>query len=56
MSFDQSINARIAVILPCYNEAAAIGNVVREFRAALPEAVVYVYDNNSRDDTAARAR
>ena len=59
MSFDQSINAisaRIAVILPCYNEAAAIGDVVRDFRAALPEAVVYVYDNNSRDDTAARAR
>ncbi|MFO7707648.1 MAG: glycosyltransferase [Desulfobacterales bacterium] len=47
---------RIAVILPCYNEEAAIGEVVREFRAALPEAVIYVYDNNSRDDTVARAR
>ncbi len=56
MSGDEFINARVAVILPCYNEAAAIGKVVREFRAALPQAVVYVYDNNSRDDTVARAR
>lgn len=56
MSGDEFINARVAVILPCYNEAAAIGDVVREFRAALPQAVVYVYDNNSRDDTVARAR
>jgi len=47
---------RVAVILPCYNEAAAIGDVVRDFRTALPQAVVYVYDNNSRDDTARCAR
>jgi glycosyltransferase involved in cell wall biosynthesis len=42
---------RIAVLLPCYNEEAAIGATVRGFRAALPTATVYVYDNNSRDRT-----
>jgi glycosyltransferase involved in cell wall biosynthesis len=42
----------IAVMVPCLNEAAAIGKVVRDFRAALPTARVYVYDNNSTDDTA----
>lgn len=42
---------RLAVILPCYNEEAAIADVVRDFRAALPQAVVYVYDNNSKDRT-----
>jgi glycosyltransferase involved in cell wall biosynthesis len=46
----------IAVILPCYNEDAAIGKTVRDFRAALPTAKIYVYDNNSRDQTAAVAR
>lgn len=40
---------RIAVLLPCYNEAGAIARTVAEFRAALPEAVIYVYDNNSTD-------
>jgi glycosyltransferase involved in cell wall biosynthesis len=48
----------IAVLIPCYNEAVAIGAVVEDFRRALPGAVVYVYDNNSSDDTsgvAARA-
>lgn len=45
----------IAVILPCYNEEAAIGDVVAAFRAALPEATVYVYDNASDDSTAAVA-
>jgi glycosyltransferase involved in cell wall biosynthesis len=48
--------ARIAVLLPCYNEAAAIGATVAGFRAALPDATIYVYDNNSRDETVARAR
>jgi glycosyltransferase involved in cell wall biosynthesis len=43
---------RIAVILPCYNEEAAIGATVAGFRSALPSATVYVYDNNSRDRTA----
>ena len=46
---------RVAVLLPCFNEAVAIGKVVRDFRAALPGATVYVYDNNSSDGTAARA-
>jgi glycosyltransferase involved in cell wall biosynthesis len=48
--------ARIAVLVPCYNEEAAIGLVVRDFRAALPAARIYVYDNASRDRTAERAR
>ena len=43
---------RVAVLIPCYNEAAAIATVVRDFRAALPDATVYVYDNNSTDGTA----
>jgi glycosyltransferase involved in cell wall biosynthesis len=47
---------RIAVILPCYNEAEAVGACVAEFRQTLPEAAIYVYDNASSDDTAARAR
>jgi glycosyltransferase involved in cell wall biosynthesis len=46
---------RVAVILPCYNEAAAIGETVAGFRAALPSATIYVYDNNSRDETRAIA-
>ena len=41
----------IAVLLPCYNEEAAIGATVAGFRAALPAATIYVYDNNSRDRT-----
>ncbi len=48
--------ARIAVLIPCYNEAAAIATVVRDFKAALPGAAIYVYDNNSKDETIARAR
>ncbi len=43
---------KIAVLIPCYNEAATINKVVHNFRVALPEATVYVYDNNSADDTA----
>ncbi len=46
---------RIAVLVPCYNEEKAIGKVVRDFRAALPRATVYVYDNNSIDGSAAIA-
>ena len=46
----------VAVIIPCYNEAAAIAKVVRDFRAALPGAQIVVYDNNSRDDTSRVAR
>jgi glycosyltransferase involved in cell wall biosynthesis len=47
---------RIAIILPCYNEAAAIAQTVADFRAALPSATVYVYDNNSSDTTVEVAR
>src|SRR5512138_2536620 len=46
----------MAVLVPCFNESAAIANVVADFRAALPGATVYVYDNNSTDDTIAVAR
>jgi glycosyltransferase involved in cell wall biosynthesis len=46
----------IAVLIPCYNEEAAIAKVVSDFRAALPGAAIYVYDNNSRDRTAELAR
>ena len=46
---------KVAVLVPCYNEEAAIAKVVTDFRAALPGATVYVYDNNSRDQTIARA-
>jgi glycosyltransferase involved in cell wall biosynthesis len=42
---------RVAVLLPCYNEEATIGATVQGFRKALPNAVVYVYDNNSKDRT-----
>lgn len=47
---------RIAVILPCYNEEAAIAQTVAGFRAALPDAAIYVYDNNSADRTVEVAR
>jgi glycosyltransferase involved in cell wall biosynthesis len=47
---------RIAVILPCYNEEAAIAETIGGFRAALPSATIYVYDNNSRDRTVELAR
>ena len=50
------MSARIAVLIPCYNEEAAIGKVVRDFRESLPGAEIYVYDNNSRDRTVAFAR
>lgn len=43
---------RVAVLIPCYNEAQSIGKVVDDFKAVLPEAVIYVYDNNSTDGTA----
>src|SRR3981081_1418635 len=47
---------RIAVLVPCYNEEAAIARVVADFRANLPDAVIYVYDNNSTDRTVEVAR
>ncbi|RWA71966.1 glycosyltransferase [Mesorhizobium sp.] len=46
----------IAVLLPCYNEELTIGEVVRRFRETLPAAAIYVYDNNSKDLTALKAR
>jgi glycosyltransferase involved in cell wall biosynthesis len=46
----------IAVIVPCHNEEAAVATVVTDLRAALPSARIYVYDNNSTDETAARAQ
>ncbi len=47
---------KIAVLIPCYNEAATIEKVVGDFRRVLPEAVIYVYDNNSTDGTGEIAR
>jgi glycosyltransferase involved in cell wall biosynthesis len=46
----------VAVLVPCYNEEVAVPKVVADFRAALPDATIYVYDNNSRDGTVAAAR
>ncbi|WEK01649.1 MAG: glycosyltransferase family 2 protein [Candidatus Sphingomonas phytovorans] len=50
------MTSSIAVLLPCYNEEAAIAQTVAGFRAALPDATIYVYDNNSRDRTVEVAR
>ena len=47
---------RMAVLIPCYNEVVAIAKVVADFHRALPDAVIYVYDNNSDDGTADAAR
>jgi len=51
-----SPSMRIAVLVPCFNEEAAVASVVSAFRKALPSALVYVYDNNSKDRTAEVAR
>jgi glycosyltransferase involved in cell wall biosynthesis len=61
MSSEQRVGAatagpQVAVLVPCYNEERAIAEVVAGFRAALPEAAVYVYDNNSTDRTVEAAR
>lgn len=47
---------KIAILIPCYNESQTIGKVVRDYHAVLPEAVIYVYDNNSTDGTDEIAR
>ena len=47
---------KIAVMIPCYNEAKTVKKVVEDFRRVLPEATIYVYDNNSTDDTVDLAR
>ena len=49
-------NLRIAVLIPCYNEEITVGKVVNEFRAQLPEAEIYMFDNNSTDGTVDCAR
>ncbi len=51
-----SSTAELAVLVPCYNEEVTIGQVVRDFRRALPRAIIYVYDNNSTDRTLEVAR
>src|SRR6201990_1083218 len=51
-----SPSLRIAVLVPCFNEEAAVASVVSDFRKALPSAQIYVYDNNSKDRTAEVAR
>jgi glycosyltransferase involved in cell wall biosynthesis len=53
---DPLFHRRIAVLIPCFNEEAAIATVVGDFRKAVPEADIYVYDNNSRDRTVEIAR
>lgn len=47
---------RIAVLIPCYNESVTIKKVVEDYKKVLPEAVIYVYDNNSTDNTAELAK
>ncbi|MET7441871.1 glycosyltransferase family 2 protein [Streptomyces sp. NPDC004082] len=49
------MNPSVACVVPCYNEEAAVGKVVRDLRASLPEAIIYVYDNASTDNTVAEA-
>ena len=46
------MNEKIAILVPCYNEAVTIAKVVDDFNRELPEADIYVYDNNSSDETA----
>ena len=48
---DCRTSRRVAVLIPCFNEEMTIGPVVSRFRAALPEAIIYVFDNNSEDRT-----
>ncbi len=47
---------KLAVLIPCYNEELTIGKVIQDFKKSLPEAVIYVYDNNSKDKTAEIAK
>jgi glycosyltransferase involved in cell wall biosynthesis len=53
---DSRTRYEVAILVPCYNEERAIAKVVADFRQALPDATVYVYDNNSTDGTAAAAK
>ena len=52
MRWEKRIMDEIAVLIPCYNESQTIEKVVKDFKTVLPEAVIYVYDNNSNDNTA----
>jgi len=54
--YEAGTHYQVAVLVPCYNEERAVAKVVGDFRAALPDATVYVYDNNSTDGTVAAAR
>jgi glycosyltransferase involved in cell wall biosynthesis len=49
-------HAKVAILIPCYNEERTVGGVVKEFQSQLPEASIYVFDNNSTDHTVERAR
>ncbi len=53
---DARVECSVAVLIPCYNEGATIGKVVRDFMRSMPQAEVYVFDNRSTDNTAAEAR
>ena len=50
------MRSKVAVLIPCYNESQTVARVIADYRAALPEADIYVYDNNSTDGTAAAAQ
>ncbi|MEL6860394.1 MAG: glycosyltransferase family 2 protein [Pseudomonadota bacterium] len=53
---NETAEPRVAVTIPCYNEAVTIAKVIADFKTALPEAAIYVFDNNSTDNTAQIAR
>jgi glycosyltransferase involved in cell wall biosynthesis len=55
-SKEVSMAEKVAVLIPCYNEAVTIGKVVDDFKRVLPNADIYVYDNNSKDETSAIAK
>ena len=50
------MRSKIAILIPCYNESKTIEKVVKDYKKALPEADIYVYDNNSTDGTAEIAK
>ena len=56
MSQSHTAAPRIAILVPCFNEAATVAKVVADFRRVVPEATVYVFDNNSTDGTGEAAR
>ena len=52
----EGTSGRIAILIPCYNEERTIAQVIQDFRSQLPDATIYVFDNNSTDRTAEEAR